>query len=268
MILLPALLSLSLNAAPAAPVALKKDVELFEVGEQKSELKLYTDGKKHFIALSAWNKPFFYGDGQTFYRVRSPGGGASGTEQWSASLWDPRIDWSRFGAASFDFKDGKYTVNCQDRATAMTPVPDADAKAMLDKAVFRNFRWTRLPYKLHRDEKGTYYFVDIFRSEDRGGGEKRDFRLYVGQRGKMKPLVMTNVVSDSEGEIFATKSGDLRLVLDKKQMEAGEKPVMKWVEGKKEVKLIDVPVENNAPMIYGSLGVYDGEKLGTPCDDL
>ena len=68
--------------------------------------------------------------------------------------------------------------------------------------------------------------------------------------------------------IFATKSGDLRLVLDKKQMEAGEKPVMKWVEGKKEVKLIDVPVENNAPMIYGSLGVYDGEKLGTPCDDL
>ena len=29
-----------------------------------------------------------------------------------------------------------------------------------------------------------------------------------------------------------------------------------------------VPVEDNAVMIYSDLGVYAGENLGTPCDDM
>ncbi len=76
----------------------------------------------------------------------------------------------------------------------------------------------------------------------------------------MKLQKMTDVASDSEGEIFATKTGSLRLVLDKKQSS--------WLMGEKATSLTLIPVEQNYQMIYNDLGVYTGERLGTPCDDL
>jgi hypothetical protein len=71
---------------------------------------------------------------------------------------------------------------------------------------------------------------------------------------------MTNVVSDSQGDIFTTKKGELRLVLGKKQS--------KWIAGKKETELTSLPLEDNRIMIYRDLGVYTGQRLGTPCDDM
>ena len=71
---------------------------------------------------------------------------------------------------------------------------------------------------------------------------------------------MTNVVSDSEGDIFATKSGELRLVLDRKESA--------WVKGKQRTALELLPLEDNVQLIYSELGVYAGEPLGTPCDVL
>lgn len=71
---------------------------------------------------------------------------------------------------------------------------------------------------------------------------------------------MTDVASDSEGEIFATKTGSLRLILGKKESA--------WIQGKKTSPLTLIPVEQNYRMIYTELGVYSGAKLGTPCDDL
>jgi hypothetical protein len=41
-----------------------------------------------------------------------------------------------------------------------------------------------------------------------------------------------------------------------------------WLESQKTVKLREIPVEENMPLIYSELGVYSGEKMGTPCDDL
>jgi hypothetical protein len=76
----------------------------------------------------------------------------------------------------------------------------------------------------------------------------------------MKLAKMTNVVSDSAGDIFATKTGELRLVLNKSET--------MWMKGKAQTKLIFLPIDANVPMIYTELGVYTGEKLGTPCDDL
>jgi hypothetical protein len=61
-------------------------------------------------------------------------------------------------------------------------------------------------------------------------------------------------------DIFTTRSGELRLVLDKKRSV--------WVEHKKELELIQLPVEDNHVLIYQDLGVYLGQRLGTPCDDL
>ena len=73
-------------------------------------------------------------------------------------------------------------------------------------------------------------------------------------------LKMTNVVSDSQGDIFTTKKGELRLVLDRDHPS--------WFAGKNETALLNLPLEDNRIMIYTDLGVYAGQRLGTPCDDL
>jgi hypothetical protein len=88
----------------------------------------------------------------------------------------------------------------------------------------------------------------------------RSFRLFVGPRGNMKLQKMTNVVSDSEGDIFATKTGSLRLILDKHETS--------WVSGKKKTPLVTLPIEDNHVLIFTDLGAYTGQRLGTPCDDL
>ena len=126
---------------------------------------------------------------------------------------------------------------------------------MLGTARFHPPRWKYRAYALARDDAGTYYYVDRRREEG-----SMEFRLYTGQRGSMKPLKMTNLVSDSEGDIFSTRSGELRLVLDKKQSA--------WVEKGKKRELKSLPVEDNVQLIYSDLGVYSGQPLGTPCDVL
>jgi hypothetical protein len=32
--------------------------------------------------------------------------------------------------------------------------------------------------------------------------------------------------------------------------------------------LVPLPIEDNAPLIYGDLGASTGQRLGAPCDDL
>jgi hypothetical protein len=140
--------------------------------------------------------------------------------------------------------------------TDLQPVAADDAKRVLAQAVFHKPRWRRQSYALARDNAGRYYFVDRPREPE----GNHNFRLMVGPRGSLKPQKMINVVSDSEGDVFATKSGKLRLVLGKQESI--------WIQGSKETKLLYLPLEDNHVMIYKELGVYVGEPLGTPCDDL
>ena len=167
-------------------------------------------------------------------------------------LWEPRLPRAH---ASFWLKDGVYTLACGDRTTVFKPTAEEQAKTVLATAVFKPPRWKRRAYALARDESGTYYYVDRARDDD-----VKDFRLWAGPRGQLKPLPMTNVVSDSEGDIFATRSGELRLVLDKQESF--------WVKGKVRAPLKFLPLDDNVRLIYSDLGVYAGEPLGTPCDVL
>jgi len=79
------------------------------------------------------------------------------------------------------------------------------------------------------------------------------------------------LIADTEGEIFTTKTGSLRYVTDRLNPPT-------WIQGGKKTTLTVVPIEgadpksdepiNNYQLIYNELGVYLGEKLGNPCDDL
>jgi hypothetical protein len=258
LLLLPGLLTLGATAASAAkPDKADKgppDAEA-DVTAVKDKLKLLTDGKKHYVAVVPFgpSEHFYYGDGKSFYAQRVFGSSSSGTESFDFTFWEPRVKaaWQ----ASFQFKDSKYEMLCEDRKTELKPVPDAESKELLAAAKFFTPRWKHQGHALARDDRGVYYFVDKVRDP-----KSKVYRLYSGPKGAMKPLKMTNVVSDSEGEIFATPAGELRLVLDRSQTA--------WIKGKKRTQLINLPVEDNHVLIYTDLGVYTGQRLGTPCDDL
>jgi hypothetical protein len=227
-----------------------------DVSAQKAQMQVFSDGKKHVIVLAlapdhVTAEYSWYGDGKTFYRLRTPGGGGD-REKWSLSLWEPRLPW---GKSSLGFEGGKVKISCGDRTTELQPVKADEAKAVVEGAQFLTHRWTRQPYLLARDDHGTYYFVDMLR--DTPG--KKDMKLYIGQRGKLQLQQMMNIVSDSMGDIFSTKTGELRLVANGDEM--------KWVSGKAEAKLTRVPVDDNVELIYTDLGVYERMPLGTPCDD-
>jgi hypothetical protein len=239
-------------AAEPAPAASAVDVSAV-----KDKLVVLHDGKGHYVAVVPSGDTYehlYYGDGKRFFAQRVSGGSRAGTTQWERVFWEPRVDAAWKG--SIGFRDGKYSVQCGSRATEFKALPAEEQAAMLKTATFAQPLWTREAYALARDSKGNYYFVDRLREPE---GNKA-FRLLVGPRGSLKPMKMTNVVSDSRGDIFSTKKGELRLVLDLVH------PV--WVSGKAETPLVRLPLDENRVLVYTDLGVYTGERLGTPCDDL
>lgn len=254
------LLPLALTVAPyfhthAAPPPAEDPGPPVDIAAIRDKLVVVGDGKQHFVAVVPFGDAFgelFYGDGKTFWAQRVIGGGSSGTESFNRVFWEPRSNRS----ASVDFRDGKYLVHCDDRQAELTPVADAERTAMLGAARFFGARWKHQAYALARDNQGKYYYVD----KEREPEQSRAFRLFIGTRGNLKPQKMINVVSDSEGDIFATKSGSLRLILDKHETT--------WVAGKKKTPLVSLPLDQNRALIYTDLGAYTGQRLGTPCDDL
>ncbi len=245
------------TAKPAAKAAAEPDAPAVDVAGVKDKLEILTDGKKHYVALIPFDdgwKHVYYGDGKSFYALRVFGGGSSGHESFDFVFWEPRVK-ARY-QAQVAFKDSRYEVQCDTRTTELHALPRAEAEALIGAATFHAPLWRFRAFALARDDRGTYYYVDRQREPE----DSLNFRLYAGPRGALKPLKMVNVVSDSEGQIFSTKSGDLRLVLDRKEAA--------WVKGKARTTLVPLPVEDNAALIYGDLGAYTGQRLGTPCDDL
>ncbi|MEW5740286.1 MAG: hypothetical protein AB1938_15240 [Myxococcota bacterium] len=247
--------------------------ETVDISAWKAQAKALTDGKGHFIVYDS-KRPYdamFYGDAKKLVQLRIHGGGMSGAESWSTNLWDPRIPHVDGNLAEVRMADSgkKYVALCGRKETPLTEVTAEELAKLLSSAVFAPATWDRQPERLLRDDKGNYYFVDRFRTSDRL--DRRDFRLFVGPRGKMKQVPLKDIVDDSEGMVFSTKNGELRLIFgnagsgdDKERKED-----FKWIEGKKQVHLTDVPLDLplNARLIYLDLGVYAGAKLGTPCDD-
>ncbi len=261
------LLLLALTSLPLPTIAKPKAVAPVQfaeppppsadIGAVRDKLKVLHDGKNHYLVLVPFgdiSTHLYYGDGKAFYAQRVFGGGSQGDTAFDRVFWDPRAKarWQ----AGIGFRDGKYTVQCEDRQTVLTPMPATEAEKILSQAKFFDHLWSRRAYALARDQTGTYYYVDTGNRPDM----EKQFRLYAGPRGSLQPLAMVNVVSDSAGDVFSTKSGNLRLILDQK--------VSVWHAGTKDLPLTLLPVEDNARMIYAELGVYLGKRLGTPCDDL
>ncbi|MET0402920.1 MAG: hypothetical protein ABW123_10975 [Cystobacter sp.] len=225
-----------------------------------------SDGRGHFVLVRPEEQKsvqLAYGDGQRFIQVEPPPWGLTGY-----SFLEPRfynktmnhsfrgLDMGLYSEVTVDAEKKTCTLRCGERTTPLEWVDDARKEEMLAKATYEPNPQKYVPYALLRDQNGRYYLVERgFRKE-----EERNFRVSIGPKGSLQVQKMKDVVSDSKGEIFSTKRGELRLVVER------ESPSI-WVENKKKLELRAVPVEENLPLIYNELGVYTGARLGTPCDD-
>lgn len=246
--------------ADARPKKKKTKVnDIVDISARKATLVVLTDSDGDvYVVDSAWGDGdhlafFGEGGGKDVYQLRIFGGGADGsTGQFDYNFWSPRVD----NRAAIGRKaTGEFYVECGDDQAVLKKMSDGDARHVLDKAAFHRPLWKRQGHVLARDDSGSYYFVDRLRDEEGGKG----YKIYAGPPGAMKELQMTNVVSDSVGEIYSTKKGELRLVTSNDETS--------WIKSGKKAPLTRVPVEDNVKMIYGDLGVYPG-SLGTPCDDM
>lgn len=226
-----------------------------------------TDGKGHYVVAAPNEQKLvelFYGDGSKFVQVAPPPFGLSGYD-----FLEPRfVDSSRnpsfrghdmrvYSGVELDQEKQSCAVRCGARTVPFKLLPREESLALLQKATYAPNPQKYVPYALLRDTKGRYYLVDRgFRKED-----ERRFRVFIGPKGDMRQQQMVDLVSDSEGELFSTRKGELRLIVDRAA------PSL-WIENSKKLELRTVPVQENLPLIYNDLGVYTGERLGTPCDDL
>lgn len=194
---------------------------------------------------------YFSEDGETFHEHRERARSAVGTHRYL---------FAREGRSTLSYEDdGAWTVTCGDReAEAREASPD-QTRRVLEGAAFEDPVWRREPFALVRDDRGRYFYVDRL-SDDFGG---RGYRVFSGLRGAAEITPLRDVVDDSEGTIFSTADGELRLIID-----AGRSTGATWIEEGEEWELTVLPVERNLELIYRDLGAYTGESFGTVCEHL
>lgn len=205
-----------------------------------------------FASTDDDHKWVFFGDGKAMYRQRIVGFSSQATER-EYNLWAPRA--KGMTTASLHVEPGKSTTQCKqqgdDKMRRLTQLTGDETATLLKRAKFYPPLWQRRAHFLARDDEGVYYYVDAMQEELGGLGH----RVFVGQKGAM---TMTNMASDSAGEIFATKSGQLKIITAKEGKAF-------WMKGGKKTELTVLPPYDNRYLIYRELGIYGA--LGSICDD-
>jgi hypothetical protein len=186
-----------------------------------------------------------------------------GKGHWDVHTWSPRVGYGRHLGALQHTRDGSYRKSCNSTDArpdfvGLTELSGDKARAVLDKAQFLSSAILRVPHLLARDDHGVYYYVD--RIAELYGG--KGYRVFVGKKGALKQMPLVDVASDSAGDVFSTKSGDLRLVRNRKS----DEETITWVRGGKRTDLVLLDTDDNLALIFKDLGIYG--FLGTLCDNV
>ncbi len=224
-------------------------------GVEKAGLTVVTDGKGRYLAFEPFKLSdglFLHGDAKRLHAQRVFSGSAEGQKSFSLTFWEPRAKYP--AQASFEFRDGRYTLTCGEKEIAYKPLTKKQTTAFLAKAKLYKPRWQRHAYALARDDDGNYFFVDQAREPE----DSTDFRVYVGPKGKLSGHVAEALAHDSSGDVLAAAGGRLKLKPHDREAE--------WVQDSGRAKLSWLPVLDNVQLIYGPQGPYAGLELGTPCD--
>ncbi len=166
---------------------------------------------------------------------------------------------SGVGASSIVVGKSPWIVRCGRSKHEFTELSHSERDAFLSKVrLDDDYLFDREPFVLARDERGVYYYVD--RVMDEKGG--KDYRVYIGRKGATRKTLLKDVVDDSEGLIFETSGGKLRLRIDQNNSQVQH---VFWSKRKKRTELTILNPKENGELIFRELGVYDGVALGTVC---
>ena len=208
----------------------------------------------------------FYNTGRDkiFYDQLLEGGSGRNGDAWDVSVAAPRAAYPFMGTIGRR-EDGTFFKSCGVGANVtntveLTEVTGDKAKEILDKGQFMTTSMIRRAYLLARDDRGVYYYVDVLRDIYGGNGH----RVMVGKKGALKQMALTDVTIDSAGDVFSTKTGDLRLV--RTFTEGKDKSTAEWIRGEKKSQLIYLDLYMNQPLIYRDLGLY--KTSGTICGNI
>jgi hypothetical protein len=250
------------TAAVAAPDQRDKKLKAIDAKPVLDKLVVFRDELGGFYVVPAPDsfptmdeagKWVFYGDAKAIYQQRMISSSVTHGKHYEWGLWAPR---SKIHPALIELVDDKLTLECDHKKPRpLTQLKADETKTFLAKVTFYPELWQRQAKFLARDDDGVYYYVDELREEYGGNG----FRVFVGLKGSMKELPMTNMVSDSAGEIYATKTGQLKIIADKDHKAF-------WIKGGKKTELTVLEPMDNRYLIYRDLGIYG--SLGAVCDDL
>lgn len=182
------------------------------------------------------------------------------TGAWDISVVAPRVPNIQPGSVGRT-EEGAYVRRCGDSLTSdLTEVTGDKAKAIIDKSVFLSSALIRRPHMVARDDAGIYYYVDVIRQEYGGKG----YRVFVGKKGAMKQRPLVDIATDTAGDVFATKTGDLRIV--REVADDSNKQAIVWVKGNKRTTLSRLDPDANSVLIYKELGIYT--FIGSICESL
>ena len=200
----------------------------------------------------------WYGTGKQLYEQIVTGRSRNG-DSWAINTYAPRLAETR-PASIMKKDDGSFLKWCDGKDDAvLTQLGGDKAKTVIDKYSFLTPALVRRSHMFARDDSGIYYYVDHLDKAHGGKG----YRVFVGKKGAMKQMALTDVASDSAGQVFSTKTGDLRLV---RTADGETKPSTKWVKGEKKTDLIPLDLDVNSPVIFNDLGIY--KFTGTLCDNI
>ena len=257
-----ALAVLSLIVTGSGSAAAEPKPKPVDMKSVKDKLVVLQDGDGGtYVALPGSDGRLFYGGSaklKKLYEQIIIARSSNGSEgSWDLSVWAPRIPNIQPGSVG-RMADGSFRRYCGgDRTTPLSEVTGDKAKAILDKWTFLSSAMIRRPHLLARDDGGVYYYVDVIRNEYGGKG----YRVFIGKKGAMKQKPLTDIASDTAGDVFATKTGDLRIVNDTDS----DGSTVTWVKGEKRITLRKLDLDANSPLIFKDLGVYS--FTGTICEN-
>lgn len=250
-----------LSATPALAQPSRVAPKKVDIRKHIADLVVYKDDiGKYYVAprpdqqKAGLDSLVFFGDGKHFYKQVVIGYGSSAKPDWTSewNLWSPRVRGRP--TAGLVLTPKELYVQCrQEEKRVLTQLSDDQRRKLLEKGQFFERFWQRETRMLARDDSGVYFLVDRY-SDDAGGG---GYRVFVGKKGAMKEQAMTNIVNDSAGDIYSTKSGELKFIT--------ENGKAFWKRGGKRVELVVLPPFDNRYLIYRELGVYG--QLGVVCED-
>jgi hypothetical protein len=246
--------------AVAEPKTAPVDIKPF-----RDELQVFVDNQGYVYLYKPWKTAtdktpetparLFYGKSGGPLYEQIVVGRAVNSPRWSVQTWAPRITGIRPAYFLHD-EQGAMHKMCDTEDLVLTQLTGDKAKQQLDKAKPMTEYLMRRPHLLGRDDAGVYYYVDHYAALYGGKG----YRVFVGKKGAMKQLPLSDVATDLAGEVFATKTGDLRLTRT-----AGSEKIV-WARGEKKTELVKLDVDANSVLIFSELGIY--QFLGTLCDNI